>query len=103
MMGAMVEREHYVLWTCYFDAECTRAMGRRVPRKLAVQKVSTEELCEACRQLSLSPIADEGARHPRTWWMGGGRVLVEKREPKQRLLREVARRIKEKRVSVPRS
>jgi len=91
----MPERDHHVLWTCYFDARCTRAMGRRVPRRLATKDVSVEELSRACKQLGLSPRIEEGARHPRTWWMMEGRVLVERRMPKQRLIREVARRIKD--------
>ena len=90
----MSEREHCVLWTCYFDAGCTRAMGRRIPRKLAVQEVSTEEVERACELLQLSTKTEKDARHPRTWWKTGGRVLVERSMPKQKLLKEVARRIK---------
>lgn len=90
----MPEKDHHVLWTCYFDARCTRAMGRRVPRRLATADVSVKELSKACEQLGLSPRTEEGARHPRTWWMMGGRVLVERKMPKQRLIKEVAHRIK---------
>ncbi|MHC1601747.1 MAG: signal recognition particle subunit SRP19/SEC65 family protein [Methermicoccaceae archaeon] len=91
----MPEREHCVLWTCYFDAECTRAMGRRVPRKLAVRELSLGEVERACELLQLSTKTEKKARHPRTWWKADGRVLVEKGMPKQKLLKEVARRIKE--------
>lgn len=93
----MAERDHHVLWACYFDARCTRAMGRRVPRRLATKDVRIEDLSKVCEQLGLSPRTEREARHPRTWWMMEGRVLVERKMPKQKLIREVARRVKDMR------
>jgi signal recognition particle subunit SRP19 len=79
-----------VVWLIYFDASVTRRLGRRVPRELAVEAPTLEELVEACKRLNLSFQVRDSARYPRMWWGRRGYVIVDKSKPKGRLLEALA-------------
>lgn len=83
-----------IVWLIYFDASITRRFGRRVPRKLAVEAPTLEELVEACKRLNLSFQMRESARYPRMWWSGRGYVIVDKSKSKGRLLEALALEIR---------
>lgn len=86
----MKDYERYILWLDYFDSSLKRREGRRVPLNLASKSPSLTELLEACRKLSLEPVASE-ARYPRAFWKSSGYVSVKKTGPKQKVLVEVAK------------
>lgn len=65
-----------VLYPLYFDANRSRAEGRRVPRKLAVASPKLEELAEAARQADYRVEVEADRSHPRRPWAGDGRVLI---------------------------
>lgn len=83
-----------IVWLIYFDASITRRFGRRVPRKLAVESPTLEELVEACKRLNLSFQVRESARYPRMWWSRRGYVIVDKSTSKGRLLEALALEIR---------
>ncbi len=84
-----------VIYPSYLDSTLPRRLGRRVPREEAVPRPTLKEIAWAAEQLGLDPILEEDARHPRTWFTHKGRVIVEKKGPKQKILREIARLIRE--------
>lgn len=87
-------RDRWILYPAYFDAARTRGRGRRVPRALAVERPTAETLAAAAKALGLAAEVEPEAGYPRAPWAGGGRVKVEKRGPKDRLLVEMARRLR---------
>ncbi|RLI36853.1 signal recognition particle protein Srp19 [Candidatus Bathyarchaeota archaeon] len=87
-----------VIWPIYFDANVSRKL-RRVPRSLAVPNPRLEELCIAVRKLGLKYEVVEGAAHPSRHWEETGYIFVEKKEPKEKLLRRVALVLKSLRSS----
>ena len=78
-----------VVWPIYFDASASRKL-RRVPRSLAVQAPTLEELREAVERLGLRYEIVEGAAHPARHWEKTGYLFVEKRGPKGELLKRIA-------------
>lgn len=95
----MRRREKQILWPAYFDVDHSRKTCRRVPKKLALRGVKVEEIFQAAVDLALNPELLTGAAHPRRPWRREGAVLVDKRGPKTRVMRDLARRIREKRSS----
>ena len=88
------DRALVILYPAYFDAAKTRAEGRRVPRDLAVERPTPDQLAAAAKALGLAAEVEVGASHPRAPWAGGGRVKVQKRGTKEALMKVVARRLK---------
>lgn len=87
----MIRRDGLVLWPVYFDAKVSRKEGRRVPQKLAVNKVSVDDLVKVCRKLGWNVEKVDGS-YPRFWFRKTGYVVVKPRSKlsKQRVIRMVA-------------
>lgn len=83
-----------VIWTVNLDSKKSRSEGRRIPRRLAIPNVKLNELAEACKELGI-PFRVEEKRYPRCWWEDGGRVVVEKRDTKTKMMIEIAAKIAE--------
>lgn len=69
----MVER---VLWPVYFDADRTRAEGRRVPTDLAVSDPTVDEIATAVGQVGYDAVIERDKAYPRENREPRGRVLV---------------------------
>lgn len=67
------------LYPVYFDANRTRAEGRRVSRDLAVANPLARELVNACRDLRLQTLFEPEKMHPKDW-ANPGRVKVNLKE-----------------------
>ncbi|MFB6111940.1 MAG: signal recognition particle subunit SRP19 [Halobacteriaceae archaeon] len=65
-----------VLYPAYFDAECTRGEGRRVPQGMAVPEPTVDELATAVGQVGYDAIVERDVAYSREHWMRRGRVLV---------------------------
>lgn len=92
----MVSRDagKIIVWPHYFDKALTRGQGRRVPADLAVENPKAHDVAQAARTLGLKVELEEGARPPSRWHASRGRVLVSKPgEPKEALLKQIARRL----------
>jgi signal recognition particle subunit SRP19 len=82
-----------IIWPAYFDSNKTRKQGRRVSRELAVQSPRIIEIEEAARSLGLEHelVLEKG--YSRTPWFKGGMLLVRKKEPKEQLIKKIAKQL----------
>ncbi len=83
-----------VLYPAYFDLGRTRARGRRVAKKWAVDSPTLEELTAAAKALGLEPEVESGKAFPSSPWRHEGRVLVRADYFKTSILQKVAQKIK---------
>lgn len=84
-----------VLWPSYFDSRVSRASGRKVPKKDAVEAPSARMLYNSARALGLDCILELERAYPRFWYRREGRVLVEPRMKKSELVSKVAAKLKD--------
>ena len=91
----MVSRgeEKYVIWPIYFDKSVSRLSGRKVSKKHAVDKPNIEDISKAAKSLKLNPILERDIPHPSRTWKKEGRVLVDKKTSKSKLLTQIANRL----------
>lgn len=82
-----------VLWPLYFDASLSRVKGRKVPKKYAIENPTAENIAKAAKSLGLNPELQPHASHPATSWKTDGRVLVDKKGSKSKLLLQIANRM----------
>lgn len=87
--------DHIILWPTYFDSRKSRATGRRVPKSLAVQEPTSEELLEVVKGLGLEAKLMSEKSYPASWWEHSGCVSVEKSLKKTKLIERVAPKLKE--------
>ena len=91
----MVSRDDnkYVIYPLYFDRSRSRMKGRRVSANHAVEKPSLENIAKAAKSLGLNPILEKNATHASIPWKKEGRILVEKKGPKTKLLLQLSNRL----------
>jgi signal recognition particle subunit SRP19 len=65
-----------VLWPAQFDADCSRAEGRRVPGDLAVEDPTVDEIARAVQQVGYDAVIERDKQYPREH-EPRGRVLVQ--------------------------
>lgn len=89
----MKRRPYWIFYPEYFDKDRTRGEGRRVPRALAVERPTLEELAKACKMLGLEYILEKEKRYPKNWYYSQGRIAVKRIDGKKKkeLLRELAK------------
>lgn len=90
----MAEDRPIVLYPAYFDLKRSREEGRRVPKALAVDGPTTEEIEKAAKSLGLTPKVEEDKAYPPSHWRREGRVLVRADYFKTSVVKKVAERIK---------
>ena len=66
-----------VIWPAYFDATLSRREGRRIPRSLAVEEPTVDEIATAVQQVGYDAVVERDVAYPRRHWEGSGRVLVQ--------------------------
>jgi signal recognition particle subunit SRP19 len=86
----MRKQNKIFLWSVYFDANKSRADGRRVPKKLALSAPKLEELQVAAKRLGLQPEVVSDAAHPSSPWRRTGLLVVPKKEAKTKTLKRIA-------------
>ena len=91
----MVSRgeDKYVIWPIYFDRSVSRIAGRKVAKKHAVDKPTIENISKAAKSLGLNPVLQKDSSHPSKHWKKQGRVLVDKKESKSKLLIQISNRL----------
>ena len=87
------DEDKYVIWPVYFDKSVSRLNGRKVSKKNAVDKPSIENISKAAKSLGLNPVLEKNAAHPSRQWKSEGRILVDKKDAKSKLLRQIANRL----------
>ena len=65
-----------VIWPAYLDVERTRGAGRRVPRELAVEDPTVDEIAKAVQQIGYDAIVERDKSYSREPWKTTGRVVV---------------------------
>jgi len=86
-----------VVWPAYFDSSKTRSQGRMVPKSMAVESPTAEEIYDACLDLKLASTLEPAKRLPSGWWERQGRVLVTKKETKMKSLLAISKVLMRKR------
>ncbi len=91
----MVSRgeDKYVIWPIYFDNSISRLEGRRVAKKYAIEKPSVESIIKAAKSLGLNPTLEKDRAYPSRHRKKEGRVLVDKKDSKSKLLIKIANRL----------
>jgi signal recognition particle subunit SRP19 len=89
----MDEEKAWVLWPEYFDSALTRAQGRKVKKSLSVPQPTTELIAKACQSLGLENKVEPEKSYPGRWYEKKGRVLVDRKMPKSKLLVKVGERL----------
>ena len=89
----MKKLDKAIIWPIYFDINKSRAEGRRVPKNIAVQSPKILEIKEAADKLCLQNEAKLEAHFPKTPWSKSGMLLVEKKEPKEKIIQKLAKQL----------
>lgn len=91
----MVSRgdETVVIYPLYFDKNLTRKQGRRVSKKMAVEKPQLENIIKSARSLGLNPHVEKDASHSSRPSVRDGRIVIDKKTSKTKLLEQIAQRI----------
>jgi signal recognition particle subunit SRP19 len=89
----MVSRgeDKYVVYPIYFDSSVSRLSGRKVPTKYAVEKPSIDNILKAAKSLGLNPILEKEVFHPSRPWRQEGRILIDQKDSKNKLLIQIAK------------
>lgn len=89
----MVSRDEdkYVIWPLYFDKSISRLNGRRISKKYAFDKPSAEFIEKIAKSLGLHPVIEKSASHPSKPFKKDGRVLVDKKDSKSKILLQIAK------------
>ena len=80
----------YVVWPIYFDKSISRSSGRKVSLKNAIEKPSIDNIAKAAKALNLNPIIENNSNHPSRNWKKDGRILIDKKDKKPKLLRQIS-------------
>ena len=83
-----------VLWPSYFDSRVSRASGRRISKKDAVEAPSARMVYDAARALGLDCLLELDRAYPRFWFRREGRVLVEPKMKKSELVAKVSEKLR---------
>ncbi|MEM1588944.1 MAG: signal recognition particle subunit SRP19/SEC65 family protein [Candidatus Bathyarchaeia archaeon] len=97
----MRKQNKVILWPAYFDSAKTRKEGRKVPKSLAVPSPKISELKEAAEKLGLKHESVLDTSYPKTPWLKTGMLLIAKKEPKNQLLKKIAKQLLKIRSSQP--
>ena len=87
------DQDKYVVWPIYFDKSISRLSGRRIPKKHAIEKPSLEDIANASKSLGLHPILEKNCAHPSKHWKKEGRLLIDKKGSKSKMLVQIANRL----------
>jgi signal recognition particle subunit SRP19 len=82
-----------IIWPIYFDINKSREEGRRVPKSQAVIAPKIAEIKEAADKLGLENEIRLEAHFPRMPWSKSGMLLVEKKEPKEAIIKKLAKQL----------
>ena len=87
------EENKYVIWPIYFDTSVSRHKGRKIAKKYAIEKPSIVNITKAAKSLKLNPILEDNCAYPSRHWKKEGRVLVDKKDLKSKLLVKIANKL----------
>lgn len=68
------------LYPAFFDADLSRSEGRRVPKDMAVEDPTVDEIAKAVQQVGYDAKIERDVAYSREHWRERGRVLVKNAE-----------------------
>lgn len=83
-----------IIWPAYLDSEKTRKEGRKIPKKFTVRSPKLGEISRAAGKLGLNPEVEKDKSYPKSWWESRGRVIVDKKMPKNEIIIKISNTIK---------
>ena len=84
----------HIFYPQYFDLKRTRSDGRKISKKLAIEKITAQEIATAAKSLGYQTQYEGQYKYPRTWWETPGRVLIDtKGKKKSKVMLEVAKEL----------
>jgi signal recognition particle subunit SRP19 len=86
----MRQQDKIIIWPAYFDLTKTRKDGRRVPKNLAVVSPKILELKDVVEKLRLKYEIRPDTGYSKTPTLKTGTLLIEKKEPKEEMIRKIA-------------
>ena len=89
----MRKQDKAIIWPAYFDQTKTRKNGRRVPKNMAVPSPKIEEISEAAKKVGLKNEVVATTGYPKTPWQKTGCILVEKKTPKEQIIKKLAKQL----------
>ena len=84
----------FVIYPIYFDKTFSKLSGRKVSLKNAVEKPNIEDIAKAAKSLGLNPILEKESAHPSHPWRKEGRILVDKKNSKSKILVSISKFLK---------
>jgi len=84
----------FVIYPIYFDKTVSKFSGRKVSLKNAVEKPNIEEIVKAAKSLGLNPVLEKETSHPFQPWRKEGRILVDKKYSKSKILVSISKFLK---------
>jgi len=88
------DNSHYFVYPEYFDQSLTRKEGRRLPLSLAIENPTLIEIKLAAEKMDYKYELKKDSAYPRQWWNPKGLILIENKEPKQQLLINIGKTVK---------
>lgn len=83
-----------IIWPVYIDSKKTKHEGRKISIEHAVSSPKIREIFKAAGKLGLNPEIEKNRSYPRSWWEISGRVIVDKKMPKNQILIKISNIIK---------
>jgi signal recognition particle subunit SRP19 len=87
------DKTKQVIWPIYLDATKSRGEGRILSMKDSVKSPVLKEIEKAALELNLAPVVESDKAYPKSWWVTGGRVLVDKKGPRSVITKQIAAQI----------
>ena len=89
----MVSRDEdkYVIWPLYFEKNCSRSNGRKISKKYSIDKPTIDNIEKAAKSLNLHPILEKDYSHPSRPWRKEGRILIDKKDTKSKILLQISK------------
>jgi signal recognition particle subunit SRP19 len=95
----MRKQDRIIIWSAYFDSTKTRKDGRRVSKSLAVPSPKILEIKEAGEKIGLDCELVPDAGYPKTPLLKTGMLLIKKDEPKDQIIKKIAKQLMKNRSS----
>ena len=89
----MRKQDKAIIWPAYFDQTKTRKNGRMVPKNMTVPSPMIEEISEAAKKVGLKNEVVATTGYPKTPWQKTGSILVEKKTPKEQIIKKLAKQL----------
>ena len=84
----------FVIYPIYFDKNVSKLSGRKVSLKNAVEKPNIDDIAKAAKSLGLDPILEKESAHSSNPWQKHGRILVDKKDSKSKILVSISKFLK---------